>query len=192
MDNQRQRTGVTPAEVIPGAEPANLQRPSGMRILRFLFILGMFPLEYCVVAPHPVLGCGLTAIGVLVLAFCAAVLIFDADTDDPVTVKDIFLCLLPWLLAASFVANWTLDKSQETLHQTNVVDTHFGKSWNRVIVRSWRPGRTTDEICFKDTIYLPRSPRFFYLGESVTVGVKPGALGMPWVSSVSSSPYPNR
>ena len=160
-----------------------------MRILRFLFILGVFPLEYCVVATHQVLHCGYTEIGALALFLCAAFVICSGDRDGP-GARHIFLSILPWLIAGLFVANWALDRSNEIRHDTTVVDLHFGKSWNRVIVRSWRPGRSAEEICLKNTIYFRRAPRFFVApGDPIAISIKSGALGLPWITKISPSPY---
>ena len=160
-----------------------------MRILRVLFILGFFPLEYCVVAPHPVLDCGYTEIGALTLFIGAALIILTGDREG-LGARHIFLSILPWLIAGLFVANWALDRSDEIRHDTTVVDIHFGRSFSRVIVHSGRPGRSTEEICLKDTIYFLRAPRFIVApGDPIAISVKGGALGMPWVTRMSPSPY---
>jgi len=151
--------------------------------------LGFFPLEYCVVAPHPVLDCGYTEIGALTLFIGAALIILTGDREG-LGARHIFLSILPWLIAGLFVANWALDRSDEIRHDTTVVDIHFGRSFSRVIVHSWRPGRSTEEICLKDTIYFPRATRFIVApGDPIAISVKSGALGMPWVTRMSPSPY---
>ena len=160
-----------------------------MRILRILFILGLFPLEYCVVALHPVLDCVYTELGALALFFGAAFVIWTGDREG-LGARHIFLSILPWLIAGLFVANWALDRSDEIRHDTTVVDIHFGRSFDRVIVHSWRPGRSTEEVCLKSTIYFRRAPRFFVApGDPIAISVKTGALGMPWVTKISPSPY---
>ena len=63
-------------------------------------------------------------------------------------------------------------------HQTVVLESHYyGPTW--VIVQSWRPGEATV------TLWVSAWTAFFLRGEPVTVGVKSGALGITWISSIS-------
>ncbi len=89
--------------------------------------------------------------------------------------------LLPWTIAVICSANGALDHSEETRHATVVVQTRYGSriGGRRLIVRSWRPDHETE------TIYLSAFARFYFPGQQITIGVKSGALGVPWISSVS-------
>ena len=54
----------------------------------------------------------------------------------------------------------------------------FRSARNNLVVRSWRPGRTDESV------YINSFAPFYFRGQTVTVGVRSGALGLPWISSV--------
>jgi len=89
--------------------------------------------------------------------------------------------LLPWVAAALFFANGKMDRSAEIRYPTVVIETHYGSriGGRRLIVRSWRSDHQSE------TIYLSAFAPFFFQGQQITIGVKSGALGVAWISSVS-------
>jgi hypothetical protein len=88
------------------------------------------------------------------------------------------------MMAGSFFANGALDPSQEIRHQTVVIKRTYGNRWmpDGLVVRSWRAGR------MKESLYVGHFHQPFpHAGDYVTIGVKSGTLGIPWVSSISLS-----
>lgn len=149
-----------------------------MKILRPGFIVGSGVLYYCVVAGYPLLDAGRYLLALFILCFLAGTLLFSASEDDRITPKLSLASLLPWALAAFFIMNGSFDNSNEVRHQTVVVESHYyGPTW--VIVQSWRPGETTV------TLWVSAWTPFFLRGEPVIVGLKSGALGITWISSIS-------
>jgi hypothetical protein len=155
------------------------------QIVRALFPVGAVALAYSVLSPHPLLGARPALIGVAVLCLIAGAAIFTAPQKLRNRPGHKVTCLLPWILTAILVINWKEDTSREMRHSTVILETNYGRGWDSIVVRSWRPGRT------KETLYLrswllsrPRSSDF-HRGQAVTVGTKPGALGLPWMSSLS-------
>jgi hypothetical protein len=156
-----------------------------LRILRFVFLFGAFALAGGVMGPYQPLGTGTVMVASLIICICAGTIVFSADKDENVAARHLLACMVPWALAALLIANGAFDHSDEIRHQTVVVDTHYGRSWDRVIVRSWRPGRTNETLYIRDTFFMPSKFGFFLRGEPVTVGIRSGALGMPWISTIS-------
>lgn len=94
----------------------------------------------------------------------------------------ILASLVPWFVAAAFFANGALDHSEEHRHRAVVIETRYSyrsSIFDNLVVRSWRQGRANEVI--RVWAYQP----FFYPGDFVTVGVRDGALGVPWISSFS-------
>lgn len=121
---------------------------------------------------------GLTLVaGGSVLAW--AVIPHDADDSDSYLPKPRYIVVvsLPWLFALALFLNAFLDRSAPTQHPAAVVsksERAFGQS---LTVTSWRPGRSVESIPVDAGLYskLPqRGP--------IIVTVKPGLLGIPWVS----------
>ena len=156
-----------------------------MKILQIIFLVGAFALAYCVLSPYPLLRAGPALVFLLVVCFCAGSVLFGVDKDESVTAKHLLACLLPWVLAGTLLVNGKYDNSNEIRHPTVVVYTQYGRTWTVVVVRSWRPGRANESLYLKEGLDLPRNPPFFYQDEPVTVGIKSGALGMSWISSLS-------
>ena len=82
-------------------------------------------------------------------------------------------------------ANGALDPSNEVRHSTVVLQSTYGRSWTILDVRSWRPDRTKESIYIKTGFPWSRDPGFFFEGKPVAVGVRSGALGIEWVSSIT-------
>jgi hypothetical protein len=103
--------------------------------------------------------------------------------DRSITAAYLVASLLPWMMAGSFFANGALDPSQEIRHQTVVVERTYGSRWvpDGLVVRSWRFGRT------KESLYVGHFEPLPHAGDYVTVGVKSGTFGVPWVSSIARS-----
>jgi hypothetical protein len=160
-----------------------------VRILRFVFLVGAFALVYSVTAPYPLLGAGpmLLASGTLVLAG-AGIMTMKSKSGLP-TASHWFMSLFPWLLAGFLLANGARDHSHEVLYQTVVVTEDFARYWDIVRVQSWRPGHATESLYiktgfnFRTGSYVPGG--FFFDGKPIAVGVRGGALGMPWISTIS-------
>jgi hypothetical protein len=152
-----------------------------MRILKYIFVVGIFPFRYGLFHPYPPLSPNALLVAFYAVCFVVGVMLFFVDRDQKVTVTYLLGSLLPWLLAGFFLANGALDHSNEDRYQTVVVNTHYRYRWpgDEVIVRSWRSGRTTESF------YEHSYQRFYRPGDRVTVGVKSGALGTPWVNSIS-------
>jgi hypothetical protein len=92
--------------------------------------------------------------------------------------------VFPWLLACGLLANGALDHSSEVIQQTVVLRTEYRRSWDVVVVQSWRSGRTTESLYIRRP-FLFGTGGFFLRGKDITVGIRSGALGMPWISRIS-------
>jgi hypothetical protein len=116
-------------------------------------------------------------VGATVLAWAAK---YDnADDSDSYAPKPQYILVssLLWLFALALFLNAFLDRSAPTQHPTTVVSKReraFGQS---VTVSSWRQGRSVESIPVDARLYtkLPETG-------SIIVSVKPGLLGIPWVS----------
>jgi len=91
---------------------------------------------------------------------------------------------LPWILAATLLANGALDAKENATYYATTVDGRYNMSGivlgtRRLIVHSWREGRRVERLAvnFDDFGRL-------HAGDAVSVGVKPGALGIPWYYGV--------
>ena len=91
---------------------------------------------------------------------------------------------LPWILAATLFLNGKLDSPKKlTYHATTVVGRYnmpgVVRGTRRVFVRSWREGQKYERLGVDADDYDR-----FQSGDSVVVGVAPGALGIPWYYGV--------
>ena len=86
--------------------------------------------------------------------------------------------LLPWILAATLLVNGRLDSQKVTYHST-VVDGRYNLPpvvrGRRLFVKSWRDLGKSESLAVSEYDYDR-----FKSGDQVNVGVKPGALGIPW------------
>ena len=91
---------------------------------------------------------------------------------------------LPWILAATLFLNGKLDSPKKlTYHATTVVGRYnmpgVVRGTRRLFVRSWREGQKYERLAADADDYDR-----FQAGDSVVVGVEPGALGIPWYYGV--------
>ena len=86
--------------------------------------------------------------------------------------------LLPWILAATLLVNGRLDSQKVTNHSTTV-DGRYSLPpvvrGRRLFVKSWRELGKSESLAVSEYDYDRFKP-----GDEVNVGVKPGALGIPW------------
>jgi hypothetical protein len=94
------------------------------------------------------------------------------------------LALCPWILAALIVSNGLLDRSGEILYPTVIVGQTFYGSCDAVTVRSWRPGHSTEGL-YVATVWTFGGVRGLSDGKAAVIGVRSGALGIPWVSRIA-------
>jgi hypothetical protein len=90
---------------------------------------------------------------------------------------------LPWILAATLFVNGRLDSQKNVAYYPTVVVGRFNmkgivKGSRRLIVKSWREGESIDLAVDQDDFDR------FQEGDTVSVGVEPGALGIPWYYGV--------
>lgn len=90
---------------------------------------------------------------------------------------------LPWILAATLFVNGRLDSQKNVAYYPTVVVGRFNmkgivKGSRRLIVKSWREGENIDLAADQDDFDR------FQEGDAVSVGVAPGALGIPWYYGV--------
>ncbi len=91
---------------------------------------------------------------------------------------------LPWILAATLLVNGRLDSAKNIVyHPTRVVGSFNMKGiirgTRRLFVHSWREGQKIERLAV-DVDDFDR----FRVGDSVTVAIEPGALGIPWYYGV--------
>src|SRR6202140_4689596 len=91
---------------------------------------------------------------------------------------------LPWILAATLFVNGRLDSQKNVAYYPTTVEGRFNmkgivRGSRRLLVRSWRPGQHFERLAV-DADDFDR----FREGDSVSVGVEPGALGIPWYYGV--------
>jgi hypothetical protein len=91
---------------------------------------------------------------------------------------------LPWILAATLFVNGRLDSQNHVEYYPSTVESRFYmkgivRGSRRLLVRSWREGQHIERLAV-DADDLDR----FREGDSVSVGVEPGALGIPWYYGV--------
>jgi hypothetical protein len=87
---------------------------------------------------------------------------------------------LPWILAATLFVNGRVDSQKYLKYYPTVVVSRFNmkgivRGSRRLLVRSWRPGQKVERLAV-DVDDFDR----FQDGDTVTVAVEPGALGIPW------------
>jgi hypothetical protein len=90
---------------------------------------------------------------------------------------------LPWILAAILLANGALDSKDVTYYPTTVYNRYnmpgIVRGTRRLIVRSWRDGQKVERLAVNSDDFDR-----FHSGDAVSVGVKPGTLGIPWYYGV--------
>ncbi len=154
-------------------------------IVRAAFPVGVLALAYSVISPHPLLDAGPTLIGVAIFSFVTGVAIFTAPTKVRARPGHKVACLLPWIFTAMLVMNAGMDKSTEVRHSTVVLETHYSRGWDYLVVRSWRPGRKREVLYLKTWFVFPAHWEAFRPGQTVKVGTRSGALHLAWISSLS-------
>ncbi len=91
---------------------------------------------------------------------------------------------LPWILAATLIVNGKLDSRKNVAYHPTTVDSRYNmpgivRGTRRLFVHSWREGQKIERLA----VDLDDYDRF-RAGDSVVVGVEPGALGIPWYFGV--------
>ena len=91
---------------------------------------------------------------------------------------------LPWILAATLFLNGRLDTPKKLSYHAATVDGRYNmpgvvRGTRRLFVHSWREGQKYERLAV-DADDFDR----FQAGDSVVVGVEPGALGIPWYYGV--------
>jgi hypothetical protein len=91
---------------------------------------------------------------------------------------------LPWILAATLLVNGKLDSPKNLVYHAAIVDGRYNmpgivRGTRRLFVHSWREGQKYERLAVDADDY-----NRFQAGDSVIVGVEPGALGIPWYYGV--------
>lgn len=91
---------------------------------------------------------------------------------------------LPWILAATLFINGRLDSQKNVTYHPTTVDSRYNmpgivRGTRRLFVHSWREGQKYERLAVDADDYDR-----FHSGDSVVVGVEPGALGIPWYYGV--------
>ena len=91
---------------------------------------------------------------------------------------------LPWILAATLLVNGKLDSQKNVAYHPTIVDSRYNmpgivRGTRRLFVHSWREGQKIERLAVDFDDYDR-----FRAGDSVVVGVEPGALGIPWYYGV--------
>jgi hypothetical protein len=91
---------------------------------------------------------------------------------------------LPLILAATIFINGKLDSKMNVTYHSTTVDSRYNmpgvvRGTRRIFVRSWRDGQKYERLAVDSDDYDR-----FRAGDSVFVGVGPGALGIPWYYGV--------
>jgi len=91
---------------------------------------------------------------------------------------------LPWILAATLLVNGRLDSAKNIVYYPTMVVGSFNmkgivRGSRRLVVRSWRERQRVERLAV-DVDDFDR----FRMGDSVTVAIEPGALGIPWYYGV--------
>lgn len=91
---------------------------------------------------------------------------------------------LPWILAATLFINGRLDPQKNVTYYRTIVVSRFNmkgivRGSRRLLVHSWRTGQHIERLAV-DADDFDR----FHEGDSVVVGVEPGALGISWYYGV--------
>jgi hypothetical protein len=173
------------AAEVPEIESSNIPErgATAKPVLRMVFLLGVGALLVFIRYPYPLLSGQMTTFGLLALCVCAAVILMRAPRDMDVVGKDVVVAVLPWLLSGVLFLNGAMDSSREVLHRATVVRTSYGRRGRTVTVRSWRAGNATESV-YVSSGFFSRTG-FYYPGQTVAIGTRSGALGMPWVTRVT-------
>ncbi len=91
---------------------------------------------------------------------------------------------LPWILAATLFLNGKLDSQKKVIYHPTTVESRYNmrgivRGTRRLFVHSWRDGQKIERLAVDFDDYDR-----FRAGDSVVVGVEPGALGIPWYYGV--------
>ena len=91
---------------------------------------------------------------------------------------------LPWILAATLLVNGKLDVQKNVAYHPTTVDSRYNmpgvvRGTRRLFVHSWREGQKIERLAVNSDDYDR-----FRAGDTVVVGVEPGALGIPWYYGV--------
>ena len=91
---------------------------------------------------------------------------------------------LPWILAATLLVNGRVDAAKNIAYYPTTVVGSFNmkgiiRGSRRLVVRSWRERQRVERLA----VDLDDFDRF-RVGDPVTVGIEPGALGIPWYYGV--------
>ena len=168
------------------SKPPQLSEPHTLAksMLRVAFLVGVLAVISGISWPYPLLSGQWMTVGMLLLCVCVGLVIFGVPRDVGIAAKDLLLVFLPWFLAAALFANGAFDTSPETLHQTVILRTSYSRRARTLVVQSWRPGNSTESLSVSRG-FFSHSGSSFSPGQSVTVGVRSGALGMPWVTRIA-------
>ena len=95
---------------------------------------------------------------------------------------------LPWILAATLLANGALDSKKNVAYHATTVDSRYNmpgivRGTRRLFVHSWRGGQKIERLAVNSDDFDR-----FHTSDSVSVGVEPGALGIPWYYGVYRIP----
>lgn len=173
-----------PRDEWDGIPPPTRRR--GIGVLLLFSILGLFASLTILLVPDGLLQAGPVLLSVLVWAVFAFGMLSRAPVGERVTSTYIVIGLYPWVLSALLLANRWFDHSAETVHHTVAISSSGSTPIYILSVQSWRPGRESETLYFHRTYFGTGhlgEHRYLQAGDPVTVGVKPGALGLPWVSS---------
>lgn len=91
---------------------------------------------------------------------------------------------LPWILAATLFLNGRLDSQKNLAYYPTSVVSKFNmkgivRGSRRLHVRSWRAGQKVEALAVNADDFDR-----FQIGDTVTVAVEPGVLGIPWYFGV--------
>ena len=95
---------------------------------------------------------------------------------------------LPWILAATLFVNGKLDSQKNVVYHPTVVESRYYmrgvvRGSRRLFVKGWRLDQKIERLAV-DSDDFDR----FHEGDRVSVGVAPGALGVPWLFGVYRAP----
>ena len=167
-----------------GIPPPSRRR--GIGVLLLFSILGFFVIFNVILAPYGLLEAGPVLLSVLIWACFTFAMLSRLPRGERVTPTYLVIGLYPWVLSALLLANGWFDHSAETTYHTVAISSSGATPLYVLRVQSWRPGRASETLYFHRTYFGTGhlgEGRYLQAGDPVTIGVKPGALGMPWVSS---------
>jgi hypothetical protein len=177
-----------PREAWDGIPPPTRRR--GIGVLLLFSVLGLFAILNVLLEPYGLLEAGPVLFSVLVWACLTFTMLSRVPIGERVTPTYLVISLYPWVLSALLLANGLFDHSAETTHHTVAISSSGATPIYILHVQSWRPGRASETLYLHRTYFgttYPADRRYLLEGDPVTVGVKPGALGIPWVSSLSGN-----